>query len=154
MSDAKNELSELEKQQLLGMDLGDLEDLPEFVTAPAGTYLCSLEKKELKKVGENPAVTANFKIMDIVELAKPDEAGEVKIGDIMGLMFTLNNEFGRGNLKKITKVLKDTHGVNSLDDFLKLQDGAVVCTVTVKRTAQEKNGETKHYNNLVTFLTA
>jgi hypothetical protein len=153
MSDAnKSELSELEKQQLLGMDLGALEDLPEYVTAPNGTYLCTMEKKELKKVGENPAVTINFKITDIVELAKADEAGEVKAGDIMGMMFTLNNEFGRGNLKKITKVLKDTHGVSSLDDLLQLQDGAVICTVTVRRTKPNDDG--KVYNNLVTFLSA
>ena len=153
MSEAnKSELSELEKQQLLGMDLGDLEDLPEYVTAPAGTYICTIGKKELKKVGENPAVTANFKIVDIVELAKPDEAHEVKAGDIMGLMFTLNNEFGRGNLKKITKVLKETHGVNSLDDFLKLQEDTVMCSITVRRTRPTDDG--KVYNNLVTFLTA
>ena len=150
----KSELSELEKSQLLGMDLGDLEDLPEYVVAPPGTYLCLIGKKELKKVGDNPAVTVNFKIQEIVELAKPDEATEVKVGDIMGMMFTLNNEFGRGNLKKVTKVLNETHGVSSLDDFIKLPEDTIMCTVTVRKTEQTKNGETKYYNNLVTFLAA
>ena len=148
----KSELSELEKSQLLGMDLGDLEDLPEFIVAPAGTYICSMGKKELKKVGENPAVTVNFKIVEVVELAKPDEAGEVKSGDIMGMMFILNNEFGRGNLKKMTKVLNETHGVNSLDDFIKLPDDTIMCSVTVRKTPPNKEG--KVYNNLVTFLSA
>lgn len=151
MAADKAELTELEKQQLLGMDLDSLEDLPEYVNPPAGTYMCALGKRELKKLKEVKYVSLNLAIKSVMELAKPDEAALLpKENDIMSLLFNLENEFGRGSLKKVTGALKASHGIASLDDFLKLPEDTIMAAVTVKRT---EDGD-KVYTNLVTFVVA
>jgi len=83
---------------LLDETLDDLEDLPSFEPYPAGAHrvLATFESKE---INDNPAIELAFKLMETMELSDPQDAAP-KEGSTASTMFMLNNEFGRGNLKK------------------------------------------------------
>jgi hypothetical protein len=83
---------------LLDITLDDLEDLPSFEPFPAGAHQV-LASFATKDINGKAAVELSLKLVETVELddstAKPPKAG-----DVSSTMFMLDNEYGRGNLKK------------------------------------------------------
>jgi len=92
-------MSELD--QLLDSTLDDLEDLPSFTPFPIGAHKV-LATFELKEINGKNAVELNFKLLETLELADASVDFDTypKAGDTSNTMFMLDNEFGRGNLKK------------------------------------------------------
>lgn len=86
---------------LLDSTLDDLEDLPSFTPFPIGAHkvLASFEPKE---INGKSAIELSFKLLETLELADASvsEDDYPKAGDTSNTMFMLDNEFGRGNLKK------------------------------------------------------
>ena len=98
---------------LLDATLDDLEDLPSFQPFPVGAHkvLASFDTKE---INGKQAVSLDFKLVEVLELADASITEEIenaagdlipnpkfpKAGDSAGTMFMLDNEYGRGNLKK------------------------------------------------------
>lgn len=148
------ELSELEKQQLMALGEDDLEDLPEYVNPPDGTYVFKMGKRQMKKVGENKAITIDWTVQGVVELADPatPESELPKLNDVMSLMFNMDNEFGRGNYKKVVTALKASHGLNGTADIFAAPDDTVTVQMTVRRTEQKKNNVVKLFSNLVSIV--
>ena len=83
---------------LLDVTLDDLQDLPSFDTFPAGVHQCTASFGT-KEINGKAAVTLDFKLIETVELANTQDTAP-KAGDTSNTMFMLDNEYGRGNLKK------------------------------------------------------
>lgn len=92
-------MSELDN--LLDSTLDDLEDLPSFKPFPIGAHKV-LASFGTKDINGKPAVTLDFTLIETLELsdASVDAADFPKAGDTSNTMFMLDNEYGRGNLKK------------------------------------------------------
>lgn len=122
---------------LLDMQLDDLEDLPEFGSFPAGAHRCfaTLEQKE---VNGKPAVELSLKLIEHLELANAAEAKELQAGSIASTLYFLDNEFGRGKLKKICAVLGAHLGTGVLREIID-QTTDVECAVVTKLSANKKD---------------
>ena len=83
---------------LLDMTLDDLEDLPAFKPFPVGVCRAKATFEE-KEINGKKSVDLGFVFMEAVEQADPEEA-PAKEGDKCNTAFMLDNEYGRGNLKK------------------------------------------------------
>ena len=94
---------------LLDSTLDDLEDLPSFQPFPVGAHKV-LASFGMKDINGKSAVTLDFTLIETLELADASITPELedgtpnpnfpKAGDTSNAMFILDNEYGRGNLKK------------------------------------------------------
>ena len=126
---------------LLDATLDDLEDLPEFKPYAAGAHkvLATFESKE---INGKPAVELSFKYLECLELANPDEA-EPKEGDTSNTMCLLDNEYGRGNLKKLAAPFAEAMGFSSIREIVEGVKDVEVAIVTSLR--KDKNNPDKVY---------
>ena len=134
-----------EIDDLLDATLDDLEDLPEFKAYPAGAHrcLCSLE---LKEINDNQAVELSMKAIETVELGNSSDAplGE---GDVGNVLFMLNNEFGRGSLKKVLASFAENAGsVNNREIIEATKE--VECVVICAKPRKGKNDPDKFYTSV------
>ncbi len=131
---------------LLDATLDDLEDLPEFKPFPAGAHRI-LATLSLKKINDKQAVELDMKAIETAELVN-DSDEPVKEGDSTSVAFMLDNEFGRGNLKKVTTPLAAGLGMEgaTLRDIIEAVTDAECVVVTAIR--KDKNDPDKQYTNI------
>ncbi len=135
-------MSELDS--LLDSTLDDLEDLPSFQPFPAGAHKC-LATFEQKDINGKPAIELNFKLVESLELVDPNGV-QAKEGDESSTMFMLDNEYGRGNLKKCATPFAEALNLSSIRDVIE-QVKEVECVI-ISSIRVDKNDPDKKYLNI------
>ena len=126
---------------LLDVTLDDLEDLPSFAPFPAGAHKV-LATFEAKEISGKPAVELSFKLLETIELVNPDDK-EPKEGDTSNTMFMLDNEYGRGNLKKCAAPFGEALGFSTIREIVEGAKDVECIVLTGLRT--DKNDPDKKY---------
>lgn len=132
-------MSELD--DLLDVTLDDLEDLPEFKPFAAGAHkvAATFEQKEINK---KPAIELSFTLLETMELADPSDEPS-KPGDTSNTMFMLDNEYGRGNLKKCATPFGEALGFSSIREIIEgVKDVECVILTGIR---VDKNDPDKRY---------
>ena len=129
---------------LLDATLDDLEDLPEFKPYPAGAHqvLATFSQKEINK---SAAIELSFKLVSTLELADPQDEQPAE-GATASTMFLLDNEFGRGNLKKCATPFGEALGLSTIREIIEEVKDVECVILTSIRT--DKNDKDKHYLNV------
>lgn len=127
---------------LLDATLDDLEDLPSFEPFPPGVHrvYASLDFKE---INEKQCVELELKGIETEELSNPTTDEPIKEGDIATALFMLDNEFGRGNLKKVATPLAMALGTSSIRECVE-QAKDVECLVLTS-IRKDKNDPDRKY---------
>ena len=131
-----------EIDDLLDSTLDDLEDLPSFEPFPPGVHHVSVSL-EIKEVNNRQCVEMELKGIETKELANPTTDEPIKEGDIASTLYMLDNEFGRGNLKKVAVPLSEALGTTSLRECIEQTNGVECLALTSIRT--DKNDPDKQY---------
>lgn len=133
-----------EVDDLLDVTLDDLEDLPEFKPFPAGAHraLASFEQKE---INGKTAVELTLKLLETIEQSDPQEEAS-KPGDSCSTAFMLDNEYGRGNLKKCATPFGAALGFSSIREII--EGVKEVECVVVTSVRKDKNDPDKKYLNI------
>jgi hypothetical protein len=136
---------------ILDGTLDDIEDLPGFLVFPSGAYLVELHQGLNKKaIANHPAVEMAMKCIEVKELADPNDADkQPKIGDVCTIAFMLDNEFGRGNLKKVLEPIGERLGIKANSQIVEASKG-IKALVVIKKTENKEKG--KEYANLLRFV--
>lgn len=129
---------------LLDATLDDLEDLPEFKPFPIGAHKV-LVSLDLKKVNDKEGVELDMKAIETLELADTSDT-PLKAGDSTSILFFLDNEFGRGNLKKVATPLGEALGVSKLREVIEAAKDVECVVVTSLRP--DKRDPEKFYTNV------
>lgn len=130
---------------LLDNDIDDFEDLPEFATPWPGNYKF-IVKGEPKKVNDKDSVTLTFELLETIEVEdKFKEMEPYKPGTKFSILYQLDNEFARGNLKKDLMPFCNHFGTRRPSELLNgpLKEGVTI-TATCKRR-KNKEDEDKPY---------
>lgn len=126
---------------LLDATLDDLDDLPSFTPFPPGAHKVTATFEE-KNINGKEAIELNFTMLETLELADPQDEPP-KAGDTSNTMFMLDNEFGRGNLKKCAMPFGEALGLSTIRDIVEgVKD--VECLI-VTSIRQDKNDADKKY---------
>lgn len=127
--------------ELLDLQLDDLEDLPSFQPFPIGAHRC-LATFGTKEISGKPTVTLEFKMLENIEMANSQD--EVpKEGDTCGTIFMLDNEYGRGNLKKVSAPFMEALGFKQLRELVEGAKDVEVVLISGLRV--DKNDPDKKY---------
>ena len=129
---------------LLDSTLDDIADLPEFKVFPAGAYKVAATFTQ-KKIGDNDAIELSLKLLEVVELADPQDTPPVA-GDVSSTAFMLNNEFGLGNFKKCAVPFGSALALSSMRDIIEGVKDIECMVITSVRT--DKKDKDKHYLNV------
>ena len=129
---------------LLDSTLDDLEDLPSFQPFPIGAHRV-LASFGLKDINGNQAATLDFTLIETIELADASVTEEnfPKAGDTSNTMFMLNNEFGRGNLKKCAMPFGQALELSSIREIIEGVKEVECIVMTGLR--KDKNDPDKFY---------
>lgn len=116
MSDSTKEAQFKSLDDLFDADLEDIADLAGFETPPAGAYILTVST-ETKDINDNPAVVANFTVVETVELKVQDETSKkyrppVADGTMFSTAFILGNAYSEGNLKKFLAPFGEHFGIS------------------------------------------
>jgi hypothetical protein len=150
---------------ILDFDLDALEDLPEFLVAPAGAYL--LEGVSLGQIQDEKRgtiIVAKFKVLATEELKSPETDKPIADGTALEYQFPLQltnadgtpNERGtafvQGALKAVTKPLGAFFGVSKFGELAAKFPGTQVGAVLTVREYKDRDGETRKQSNLKTIV--
>lgn len=137
-------------EDLLDCTLDDLEDLPTFEPFPPGAHKVSVTF-EAKEVGGKAAVEVNFVMIETMELADP-EGKEPKPGDKSNTLCFLDNQYGRGNLKKLAKPFQEAMGFSTIREVCdNVKDAEAVIISSIK---PDKTDPNKLYLNVIEIQVA
>lgn len=139
-----------EISSLLDATLDDLADLPEFFIFPDGEHKCTINWEE-KMLGKHPALCIKLKAIETTELADSDDT-PLKEGDTSEVPFMLDNEYGQGALKKVSKPIMENLGCNTLREMVEQCKDLEVFVVTKKRA--DKNDKSKIYLGIQSLTVA
>jgi len=128
-----------ETDDLLDSTLDDLEDLPEFKPFPPGAHRVSVSM-ELKEVSDKKCVEMSLTHIETLELSTPTDTAPTP-GDSTNVLFFLDNEFGRGNLKACGKPLAEALGTTSIRDTIE-------ATTNIECLVLTSNDKDKKYTNI------
>lgn len=135
--------------QVIARNMEDIADLPEFVVPQPGAYKLLIGPVEQKELGNKPAITVGYTIVDIIALNQPLEEGEVpvKAGDKFGEAFFFNDP---EKLEQTLSVLKAKYGklgealgTTNLLEIMEKMDGMLAQGIVTNR--MDKNDKTKIY---------
>ena len=134
-------MSELDS--LLDATLDDLEDLPSFQPFSPGAHKVTASFEE-KEINGKAAIELNFIMLETLELADPQSAVP-KPGDVSNTMFMLDNEFGRGNLKKCATPFGEALNLSTLREIV---EGVkeVECVIITSVRTDKKDPDRKYLN--------
>lgn len=138
-------MSNFDIDSLLDSTLDDLEDLPEFKPFPPGAHRV-LASLEIKEVNSKQAVELELKGLETLELAEPTKDTPIKEGDTASVLFMLDNEFGRGNMKKLLAPIGVALGTGNIREVIEQTKGLEVVVVTSYR--KNKDDPTSPYMNV------
>lgn len=129
---------------LLDATLDDLDDLPSFEPYPAGVHRV-LASMETDTVNDKPVIKLNFKYVENIELANPQDEAP-KEGDTANVMFMLDNEYGIGNFKLCAAPFKEALGFTTNREIVEGVQEIDCAIVTGLR--RDKNDKEKFYMNI------
>lgn len=108
--------------------LDDLPDLPEFTTFPTGAYVVELKEGIVAKtVADHPAYTAKLTLVEIHEIedgALLEGEAPPKPGDSCDIVFMLDNDYGKGALKKFLTPIGTAMGTKDIKTIAAALKGA------------------------------
>lgn len=129
---------------MLDETLDDLEDLPAFKPFSAGAHQCKATFDQ-KEINSKPAIELSFKLVETLELTNPQDEASAP-GDTCSTMFMLDNEFGRGNLKKCATPFGEALGLGTIREIVEgVKDVDCVILTSVRK---DKNDPDKLYLNV------
>jgi len=128
---------------LLDEKLDDLEDLPEFKPFPPGAHQVTASFSS-DEINGKAVVKLDFKLISVQELANPEDV-EPKPGDTAGTIFMLDNEFGRGNLKKLAKPFQEALGLSTIREIVE-QAKDVECVILTSIRVDKKDPDREYLN--------
>lgn len=138
---------------LLDETLDDLEDLPEFKPFPPGAHQV-YATFEQKVINDKPAIELAFKLIETLEFANAQDATDeegnptTKAGDTSNTMFMLENEFGRGNLKKCATPFGEALGLSTIRQIVEEVKDVECIILTSIRTDKKDPNDLKYYLNV------
>lgn len=114
---------------VIAKDLGEIPDLPDYKTPPAGTYALLVEKIEPKEIGEKTALQITYIVDTVLELVNAETPVEEQV--IAGNKFTEafffdkveNIDMTLGALKKKVANLAEPFGTTNLKEILEKMMG-------------------------------
>ena len=130
---------------LLDCTLDDLEDLPEFKPFPVGAHKV-LITLELKTINNKQCVELDMRAVETLELVKPAEDEPIKEGDSTSTAYFMDNEFGRGALKKVSIPLAEALGTGTIRELIDACKDVECIVITTLR--KDKNDPDKFYTNI------
>jgi len=130
-----------EINNLLDATLDDLEDLPEFKPFPPGAHQVTASLS-LKEINKKQCVELEMKMIETLEVSDSNDA-PAKAGDSCSTIFMLDNEYGRGNLKKVATPLGTALDTGILREIIEQAKDIECVVITSLRT--DKNDKDKKY---------
>lgn len=127
---------------LLDADLGEIEDLPDFVTPPNGFYKLTVEVDKKKVMKDKKAVQFKFHVVETIQLNNPAEV-PVKEGSLFTQAFFPDTSQEKANvwrwLKKAVKPYLESCGAANLSSALDAMNGQMITAVVTLRPNDPKN---------------
>lgn len=130
---------------LLDSTLDELDDLPTFEPFPPGVHKVSATLN-LKEVNDKQCVTLDLVGIETVELSDPSSDEPLKAGDVCNVLFMLDNEYGRGNLKKVCTPLGEALGTGVIREVIEQTNDMECLILTSIRI--DKNDKDRTYLNI------
>lgn len=153
------------QNDIMDFDLDALEDLPEFLVAPAGAYLLEgISLSQLQDEKRGTTVVAKFKVLATEELKNPETDKPVPDGHTLEYQYPLQllasdgtvNERGtafcQGALKAVTKPLAQYLGVNSFSALSEKFPGLQVGAILTARKYKDRDGEDRTQSNIKSIV--
>ena len=129
---------------LLDATLDDLEDLPEFTPFKPGAHKVTASF-DVKEINDKQAVELAFTLVETLELSDPQQEKDAP-GHTSSTMFLLENEYGRGNLKKCAAPFGVALGFSTIREIVEgVKDVECLILTTVRK---DKNDPDKVYLNV------
>lgn len=126
---------------LLDATLDDIADLPSFAPFSAGAHRVSASFGT-KEIGGKTAITLDFKMIETLELANPQDPMP-KAGDESNTMFIISNEYGLGNFKKCAAPFAAAMGFKNNREIVEgVKDVECILVSTIR---VDKNDPDKQY---------
>lgn len=140
MSEAQATASTLASlNSLLDGTLDDIEDLPGFIQLPTGAYKVKLaEGFRSKEISSKPAIDLPMTVLEIIEMGNPEQAPEVKVGDVATLAWMMDNETGKGFFKEAIRPIYEFLKAKSYNEAMQNSKGLDVIVVIVRTHNKEK----------------
>lgn len=144
---------------LLDSTIDDLADYVGFEPVPRGDYL-AIFGYEITRIGDNelPAIRANFKVTEVLQLANPEDTPPAE-GKEVGILYILRNkegkpiEFQEGLLKRdILNPLREVTGGDKISEILENGDGNVVAVTFGLKKRKTEPGEDPIWDNVIKAL--
>ena len=136
MTDAMNDL--------LDATLDDLEDLPEFKPFNPGAHKVSATFSQ-KEINGKQAIELSLTLIETMELADPQQEPDAP-GTSCSTAYMLDNEYGRGNLKKCAAPFGEALGFATIREIVEgVKDVECLVLTTIRK---DKNDPDRHYLNI------
>lgn len=140
-------------ETLLDQDISTIADLPTFNPPPKGAYKLLIKKVEadrmieIEKV-EYPAVSVQYSILQIVELANPEDASKVKVTDEFNetFLFMKDTEKTKSAIKTCFKGVGEKLGITNLMAIINKLEGMEVYALVTQR--KDKKDPDRVYANV------
>jgi len=94
-----------------------------------------------KIISEKAAIDLPMTVVEIIELGNPEQAPEVKVGDIATLAWMMDNETGKGFFKEAIRPIYTFLNAKSYNEAMTNSKGLDVIIVVVRRITK-RNKET------------
>lgn len=132
-----------EMTSLLDGTLDDIADLPGFIQLPTGAYKVALEEGFRNRIitsegKDHPAIDLPMTVKEIIELGNPEQAAEVKVGDVATLVWMMDNETGKGFFKEAIRPVYSFLNAKSYNEAMQNSKGIEVIVVVVRTHNKEK----------------
>ena len=133
-----------EIDDILDSTLDDLEDLPEFKPFSAGIHRVSVSM-DLKDINGKTVPEMTLKGLETLELATATDE-PIKEGDSSSVIFMMDNEYGRGNFKKVVTPLAVALGTSTNRETIEACKDVECVIITSLRA--DKNDKDRFYLNI------
>lgn len=140
---------DFDMDDLLDMSIGDLADLPEFKSYPAGAHRVVFDW-EKKKVNDQRAIEFKLTALETLELSDPVADVPLEAGTETTVLFQLDNEIAQGKFKPLVTILANHHGVSTTGEALLASKGMEITVVTSVR--KDKKDVTKTYTTIENII--
>lgn len=142
---SEQQLSAEEKAKLDAMSslldgtLDDIEDLPGFIQLPTGAYKVKLaEGFRHKIINAKPGIDLPMTVVEVIELGNPEQAVEVKVGDVATLAWMMDNETGKGFFKEAIRPIYTFLNAKSYNEAMTNAKGLEIIIVVARVHNKEK----------------
>lgn len=130
-------------ESLFDADLNDIADLAAFEVPPPGVYICNVSA-EVKEINNTPAVTANFTVLETVEL-KDRDAKQTAAGTKFSVAFMLGKGISEGKLKQFLAPFAEHFGTSNVGQLVKDKLAEEVTVSIVLKNRKDKDDPERVY---------